>query len=104
MKYHIWTVGCQINKADSARLGAGLDRLRYEEVERPEAGGGLGGHSCGGRGGGGETGGDVVVVNTCAVREGAEERAVNKLATLKRVKQKRDGEFKIVMMGCMVGM
>ena len=85
LKYHIWTVGCQINKADSSRLGAGLDHLGYLEVGRPEDA-------------------DVVVVNTCAVREGAEERAVNKLATLKRMKQQRDGDLKIVMMGCMVGM
>src|SRR5436305_4244742 len=84
LKYHIWTVGCQINRADSARLGAGLDRLGYEEVTRPEDA-------------------DVVVVNTCAVREGAEERAVNKLATLKRIKQRRHDDFRIVMMGCMVG-
>ena len=84
-KYHIWTVGCQINKADSARLGAGLDHLGYEEVEQAEDA-------------------DVVVVNTCAVREGAEERAINKLATLKRLKQRRHGDLKVVMMGCMVGM
>lgn len=85
MRYHIWTVGCQINQADSARLGAGLDRLGYEAVEHPEDA-------------------DVVVVNTCAVREGAEERAVNKLATLKRLKQSRHGDLKVVMMGCMVGL
>jgi tRNA-2-methylthio-N6-dimethylallyladenosine synthase len=84
MRYHIWTVGCQINQADSARLGAGLERLGFEYVGRPEDA-------------------DVVVVNTCAVREGAEERAINKLATLKRIKQRRNGDFKIVMMGCMVG-
>jgi len=85
LKYHIWTVGCQINKADSLRLGAGLDRLGYAEVAGPEDA-------------------DVVVVNTCAVREGAEERAVNKLAAFKRLKQRRNGELKIVMMGCMVGL
>ncbi len=84
LKYHIWTVGCQVNQADSLRLGAGLDRVGYAPVERAEDA-------------------DVVVVNTCAVREGAEERAVNKLATLKRLKQQRHGDLKIVMMGCMVG-
>ncbi|HLZ70021.1 MAG TPA: tRNA (N6-isopentenyl adenosine(37)-C2)-methylthiotransferase MiaB [Dehalococcoidia bacterium] len=84
LRYHIWTVGCQVNQADSARLGAGLDRVGYAAVARPEEA-------------------DVVVVNTCAVREGAEERAVNKLATLKRLKQQRHGELKIVMMGCMIG-
>jgi len=84
LKYHIWTVGCQVNQSDSLRLGAGLDRVGYAPVERAEDA-------------------DVVVVNTCAVREGAEERAVNKLATLKRLKQARHGGLKIVMMGCMVG-
>src|SRR5579884_1314221 len=84
-KYHIWTVGCQVNQADSTRLGAGLDRLGFEEVQQAEDA-------------------DVVVVNTCAVREGAEERAVNKLATIKRLKQQRHGDLKVVMMGCMVGM
>ncbi len=53
LKYHIWTVGCQVNQADSLRLGAGLDRVGYAPVERAEDA-------------------DVVVVNTCAVREGAE--------------------------------
>jgi tRNA-2-methylthio-N6-dimethylallyladenosine synthase len=85
MRYHIWTVGCQINQADSARLGAGLDHLGYQEVAEPEDA-------------------DVVVVNTCAVREGAEERAANKLAMLKRIKHRQNHDLKIVMMGCMVGL
>jgi tRNA-2-methylthio-N6-dimethylallyladenosine synthase len=85
MRYHIWTVGCQIHQADSARLGVGLDQLGYEQVAEPDDA-------------------DVVVVNTCAVREGAEERAVNKLAALKRIKQRRADDLKIVLMGCMVGL
>ena len=83
-RYHIWTVGCQVNVADSARLGAGLERLGYEAVEDAEQA-------------------DVVVVNTCAVRQGAEDRAISKLGRLKRIKEKRP-DFTIAMTGCMVGM
>ena len=83
-RYHIWTVGCQANKADSAKLAAGLERFGMEPVETPEQA-------------------DVVVLNTCAIRQGAEERTVGKLHALKRLKAKRD-DLTIAMMGCMVGM
>ncbi|MGD9891797.1 MAG: tRNA (N6-isopentenyl adenosine(37)-C2)-methylthiotransferase MiaB [Dehalococcoidia bacterium] len=84
-KYHIWTVGCQMNLADSGKLAAGMDRLGYEAVARPEDA-------------------DVVVLNTCAVRQGAEERTIGKLGRLKKLKQQRHGDLQIAMMGCMVGM
>jgi tRNA-2-methylthio-N6-dimethylallyladenosine synthase len=83
-RYHLWTVGCQVNVADSAKLAAGLDHLGMEPVETPEEA-------------------DLVVLNTCAVRQGAEDRAIGKLHALKRLKAKR-GELTIAMMGCMVGM
>lgn len=84
-KYHLWTVGCQMNVADSGKLGAGLERIGWSEAAAPEDA-------------------DVVVLNTCAVRQGAEERAYNRLGEMKRLKQQRQGNFKVVMMGCMVGM
>lgn len=84
MRYHIWTVGCQVNMADSARLGAGLERLGFEAVAQAEQA-------------------DVVVVNTCAVRQGAEDRAISKLGRLRKIKQQRP-DFRIAMTGCMVGM
>jgi tRNA A37 methylthiotransferase MiaB len=34
MRYHIWTEGCQMNEADSAKLAAGLARLGYQEASR----------------------------------------------------------------------
>ena len=83
-RYHMWTVGCQVNVADSAKLAAGLDRFGMEPVETPEEA-------------------DLVVLNTCAVRQGAEERAIGKLHALKRLKERR-GDLQIAMMGCMVGM
>jgi tRNA-2-methylthio-N6-dimethylallyladenosine synthase len=82
--YHLWTVGCQVNTADSARLAAGLDRCGLHAVETPDEA-------------------DIVVLNTCAVRQGAEERAIGKLHALRRLKQRR-ADLTIAMMGCMVGM
>ena len=83
MRYHIWTMGCQMNKADSAKLAAGLHRLGHRPVDRLEEA-------------------DLVVVNTCVVREHAERRAVSKLGSLKRLKARRNG-LRIVLTGCLVG-
>jgi len=84
-RYHIWTVGCQMNEADSAKLAAGLHRLGWLETARPEEA-------------------DLVVLNTCSVRQKAEDRAVSKLGLLRRLKAQRDGQLKIAVMGCMVGL
>ena len=83
MRYHIWTVGCQMNVADSQKLAAGLDRLGWAEVGQPEEA-------------------DLVVLNTCSIRDHAEQRAISKLGTLKKMRGAGSG-FKIAVMGCMVG-
>ena len=84
MRYHIWTVGCQMNKADSQKLAAGLDRLGWSEVARPQEA-------------------DLVVLNTCSIRDRAEQRAISKLGALKKLRRQGQ-EFKIAVMGCMVGL
>ena len=84
LRYHIWTVGCQMNEADSAKLAAGLHRIGWVESARPEEA-------------------DLIVLNTCSVRQKAEERAVSKLGLLRRLKARRNGQLKIAVMGCMVG-
>ncbi|MGQ9677602.1 MAG: tRNA (N6-isopentenyl adenosine(37)-C2)-methylthiotransferase MiaB [Chloroflexota bacterium] len=83
MRYHIWTVGCQMNKADSGRIATSLDAL------------GL-------RGTSDVAGADVIVVNSCSVRESAEQRVLGKLGSLKRLKQRRP-HLLVVLTGCMVG-
>jgi len=84
--YHIWTVGCQMNEADSAKLAAGLRRLGWEETPRPEDA-------------------DLVVLNTCVVRQKAEQRGISKLGALRRLKERSNGRRpKIAVMGCMVGL
>jgi tRNA-2-methylthio-N6-dimethylallyladenosine synthase len=82
-KYHIWTIGCQMNEADSGRVAAELDALGYAPTsEVNEA--------------------DVIVLNTCVVRQSAEERAVGRLWSVRPLKQERP-ERVVALMGCMVG-
>jgi tRNA-2-methylthio-N6-dimethylallyladenosine synthase len=83
-KYYLWTVGCQMNKADSDKLAAGFERLGLRPVDRPERA-------------------DVVVVNTCSVRQHAEDRAYSKLGRIREIKKARPG-LKVAVMGCMVGL
>lgn len=82
--YHIWTIGCQMNEADSRRLSQQLEFVGYEPTERADAA-------------------DIVVLNTCVVRQQAEDKAVGRLGALKAVKDARP-DFTIALMGCMVGM
>jgi tRNA-2-methylthio-N6-dimethylallyladenosine synthase len=82
-RYHIWTVGCQMNVADSLKLAAGLDRLGWAETDGPESA-------------------DLVILNTCSIRDHAEQKAISQLGRLKRMKSK-GSDFKVVVMGCMVG-
>ena len=83
MRYHIWTEGCQMNVADSQRLASALEALGYEAAEKPE-------HA------------DVVVLNTCMVRQSAEDRALGRLGSIKPAKLKNP-DMIIALMGCMVG-
>jgi tRNA-2-methylthio-N6-dimethylallyladenosine synthase len=81
-KYHIWTVGCQMNQADSQRIQTILDELGWEETSMDQA--------------------NLVILNTCSVRKAPEEKAHNQLAQLKHAKAKRS-DLLVAMMGCMIG-
>jgi len=83
MRFHIWTEGCQMNEADSEKLAAGLAKLGWEATAQPEDA-------------------DLAVVNTCVVRQKAEDRAAGYMWNLKRLKESRGG-MQIAVMGCMVG-
>ena len=83
LRYHLITYGCQMNKADSERLGGSLEALGYAWAEEPMQA-------------------DLVVVNTCAVRQSAENRALGQLGWLTGMK-KKNPQLSIAMMGCMVG-
>ena len=82
-RFSIWTVGCQMNKADSERMGAALEQLGLQETSEPKQA-------------------DVVVLNSCVVRQNAEDRVVGMLTSLKPWKE-RHPERTLALMGCMVG-
>ncbi len=84
MRYHIWTIGCQMNVADSQRVAAGLERLGYTPAARAEDA-------------------DVMILNTCVVRQQPEDKAVGRLNQLKRVKDRYPDRV-LALMGCMVGL
>ncbi|MGC9347026.1 MAG: tRNA (N6-isopentenyl adenosine(37)-C2)-methylthiotransferase MiaB [Anaerolineae bacterium] len=83
MQYHIWTIGCQMNVADSQRVAAGLERLGYTPVDRAEDA-------------------DLVILNTCVVRQQPEDKAIGRLNHLKRFKD-RNPDGVLALMGCLVG-
>lgn len=82
-KYHIWTIGCQMNVADSTHVGAELEKLGYEPTGAIDEA-------------------DVVVLNTCVVRQSAENKALGKLGSLKPWRL-QDPHRTLALMGCMVG-
>jgi len=80
-KYHIWTIGCQMNKAESERLGSYFEELGYQPTTADEA--------------------ELIVVNSCVVRQSAENRVVNKLHNLRPLKKLRPN-LTIAVTGCLV--
>jgi len=83
MKYSIWTIGCQMNSSDSLRVAAALEAWGCEHTEDIRQA-------------------DIVVLNTCVVRQSAEDRASGFLWSLKPLKERRPSLI-IALMGCMVG-
>ena len=81
--YHIWTVGCQMNVADSQRLGAALERLDCAESPVLEDS-------------------DIIVLNSCVVRQGAEDKVAGRLGSLASLKRRHPDKI-VALMGCMVG-
>jgi tRNA-2-methylthio-N6-dimethylallyladenosine synthase len=80
-RVYLETYGCQMNVADSQTVSAVLRRAGYASAERIEDA-------------------DVILLNTCAIREHAEERVLGRLGDLARIKHVRP-EVKIGLLGCM---
>lgn len=83
MKYFIKTFGCQQNYADSERVARYYTERGYTPAE-------------------GYRDADVVVINTCMVREKAEERVYGLARNLEKIK-KENPAMKMVVTGCLVG-
>jgi tRNA-2-methylthio-N6-dimethylallyladenosine synthase len=80
-KYIIKTYGCQGNLADSEKMSGILQRMGYTEVQE-------------------ESEADVILVNTCAIRENAEQRVFGEIGRLKKYKQ-TNPHLIIGICGCM---
>ena len=81
--YHIWTIGCQMNKADSERLESALGQMGLSATDSAEEA-------------------DVVVLNSCVVRQSAEDKVVGMLSGLRPAKSHNPDRV-VALMGCMVG-
>lgn len=79
--YHIITYGCQMNEHDSENIAGMLEALDYSHTPDPEEA-------------------DVVVMNTCSVREHADKRFFGMLGQFKKQK-KNNPDFIICICGCM---
>ena len=78
--YHLWTIGCQMNQAESRRIAGLLAAAGYEDVPRMDEA-------------------DIVILNTCVVRQSAEDRIVGTLGLLAGRKREQP-DLKIAVTGC----
>ena len=81
-RFFIWTIGCQMNEADSAKIAALLQEVGYRPTDHEEEA-------------------DIVVLNSCVVRQAAEDKVSGKLNSLVRLKRRRP-DVPVVLTGCMV--
>jgi len=82
LRYYIWTIGCQMNKAESQRIGACLESLGYKATPAPQNA-------------------DLIVLNTCVVRQSAENKVLGTIGYLKGVKN-GNPHLPILVTGCFV--
>lgn len=81
LKYYMLTMGCQLNENDSEKISGMLEQMGYHEtLEMKEA--------------------DIVIFNTCCVRENAEEKLFGKIGEIK--KQKEQKPTILAIGGCMM--
>ena len=81
LKYTILTMGCQLNENDSEKISGMLETMGYTKTEEFENA-------------------NLVIINTCCVRENAEERLFGKVGELKNLKEKNN--MIIAIGGCMM--
>ncbi len=81
-RFHVWTLGCQMNRSDSEEMAGRLLAAGCAEAPSIEAA-------------------DLVVINTCAIREAAEQKVIGRQGVLKRLKAANPG-MRVVLTGCAV--
>ena len=81
-RFHVWTLGCQMNRSDSEEMAGRLLAAGCEEAADLD-------------------GADLVVINTCAIREAAEQKVIGRQGHLARLKAANPA-LRVVMTGCSV--
>ena len=81
LKYMIFTMGCQLNENDSEKISGMAEKMGYTKTEDIENA-------------------DLIIFNTCCVRENAEERLFGKVGELKSLKERKN--IIIAIGGCMM--
>ncbi|OYD16377.1 hypothetical protein CH333_03500 [candidate division WOR-3 bacterium JGI_Cruoil_03_44_89] len=81
MRIHIITYGCQMNVYDSRMVASLFKGEGVEETDNPEDA-------------------DIIIVNTCSVREHAERRALGRISSLQKLRREKP-ELVLVVIGCM---
>jgi tRNA-2-methylthio-N6-dimethylallyladenosine synthase len=81
-RFHLWTLGCQMNRSDSEEMAGRLLAAGCEEATGLEDA-------------------DLVVINTCAIREAAEQKVIGRQGQLARLKAAKPG-MRVVLTGCSV--
>lgn len=82
MRYHVWSIGCQMNTADARRMSDELELYGAEPSDRVEDA-------------------DAIVLYSCVVRQAAQVRVHNELERIGRLKRQRPG-VRVALAGCMV--
>ncbi len=82
LRYFIWTIGCQMNKAESQQIAGYLDYAGYQAATS-------------------FSNTDLVVLNTCVVRQSAENKVLGTLSLLKGLKSEHPN-LQILVTGCLV--
>ena len=81
-RFHMWTLGCQMNRSDSEEMAGRLLAAGCDEAPSLEAA-------------------DLVVINTCAIREGAEQKVIGRQGQLAKLKAANPA-MRVVLTGCSV--
>jgi len=81
--YHLWTIGCQMNEADALRAAALLESAGLRPVAHADDA-------------------SFLLLNTCVVRQQAEDKALGRLRHVAELKR-RNPELVVALMGCLVG-
>ena len=81
-RFHVWTLGCQMNRSDSEEMAGRLLAAGCPEALSMDDA-------------------DLVVINTCAIREGAEQKVIGRQGQLAKLKAANPG-MRVVLTGCSV--